>query len=452
MRGRVLLYVSLVANGLLAAGWWWTWRQVRPAEAGSHSAATAVTAPTLTRTNILPRRQFFHWSEIESDDYATYVANLRAIGCPEQTIRDIIIADVNALYARRRATEVQTSQQQWWRAVPDPELEARAQARLEALEAERRELLTRLLGPQWETGDQISLPRPSRPGVALDGPILGLLPPETKQQVQEIYTHYQDQLAAYRERLAAEQRAPDPAELLRLQRQMEQELARVLAPAQLEEFLLRYSDTAEALRRELAELRWLELTPDQFRALFHARRRFEQGLADLAQADSPASALQRQQLEQQYEQALRLALGEELFRQYQRLQDPDYREAVAEARQAGQPELADTLYAIRRALAEEQVRLETNTALTALQKAIEWKRLELEALKARAEALGEPPLPEPAPPPPPMRAHTYRAGETLISLAVEYDVPLSAILRANPGLDFQRLKPGDTILIPVPSQ
>jgi hypothetical protein len=44
----------------------------------------------------------FHWSQIESGDYRIYVANLRAIGCPEQTIRDIIMADVDSLYADRR--------------------------------------------------------------------------------------------------------------------------------------------------------------------------------------------------------------------------------------------------------------------------------------------------------------------------------------------------------------
>src|SRR5437868_620849 len=40
----------------------------------------------------------FHWSLVESRDYRFYIANLRAIGCPEETIRDIIIAEVNRLY------------------------------------------------------------------------------------------------------------------------------------------------------------------------------------------------------------------------------------------------------------------------------------------------------------------------------------------------------------------
>jgi hypothetical protein len=44
----------------------------------------------------------FHWSQIESADYPTYIANLRGIGCPEQTIRDLVKADVDSLYAARR--------------------------------------------------------------------------------------------------------------------------------------------------------------------------------------------------------------------------------------------------------------------------------------------------------------------------------------------------------------
>jgi hypothetical protein len=45
----------------------------------------------------------FSWRSIESADYKEYIANLRAIECPEQTIRDIIIADVNKLYGPREA-------------------------------------------------------------------------------------------------------------------------------------------------------------------------------------------------------------------------------------------------------------------------------------------------------------------------------------------------------------
>ena len=43
------------------------------------------------RTNTVVRRLNFVWSQIESDDYATYIANLRRIGCPEPTVRDLSV-------------------------------------------------------------------------------------------------------------------------------------------------------------------------------------------------------------------------------------------------------------------------------------------------------------------------------------------------------------------------
>lgn len=53
----------------------------------------------------------FRWARVESADYPTYVQNLRSIQCPEQTIRDIIVADVDTnLYAARRR-KLQSQQQ-----------------------------------------------------------------------------------------------------------------------------------------------------------------------------------------------------------------------------------------------------------------------------------------------------------------------------------------------------
>ena len=48
--------------------------------------------------------QSFDWKQIEAADYPTYIENLRAIGCPEETVRDIITADVAGLYEEREVT------------------------------------------------------------------------------------------------------------------------------------------------------------------------------------------------------------------------------------------------------------------------------------------------------------------------------------------------------------
>ncbi len=44
----------------------------------------------------------FRWSQIESTNYLTYISNLRAVGCPSQTVRDIVAADVHGFYAPKQ--------------------------------------------------------------------------------------------------------------------------------------------------------------------------------------------------------------------------------------------------------------------------------------------------------------------------------------------------------------
>src|SRR5580765_4819249 len=141
MRGRVLLWVSLGLNIALAV----MLLRFSPEVTERNSALAAVPPPMdesrIYKTNVVVRRQNFTWVEIESADFPTYIANLRAIGCPEATIRDIIVAEVNQLFARRRATEVVTAEQKWWRSEPDPAVTQAASEKLQALDAERRTLL-----------------------------------------------------------------------------------------------------------------------------------------------------------------------------------------------------------------------------------------------------------------------------------------------------------------------
>jgi len=451
MRWRVLFLVSLAVNVGLALAWWTAARRGVPRGEDARTLATS-NAPAQVRTNVVLRRQFFLWSQLESPDYATYIANLRSIACPEQTIRDIIIADVNALYARRRATEVITPDQQWWRVAADPAVEAAAREKLRALEVERRALLTQLLGPDWETGDQVSLPRPSRPGIELDGPVLGALPNELKQAVQEIYGEAQDRLEAYLEARRKTGESPDPAELARLDRRTRQELARVLPPQALEEYLLRYSLTAANLRDELRTLRFFEASPEEFRALFRARDNFEEQMAALGDSQDAAALARRAELERQHDATLRLALGPERYEEFQRLHDTAYRDSVALARQLGAPQSADALWQIQRVVSEERERISSDPGLTDVQKLVELKRLELEQWRANALALGEQLPPEPPAPPVPTVPHTYRMGESLIGLAAQYDVSLSTIIKANPNVNFHQLRPGDTIQIPQPAK
>ncbi len=50
------------------------------------------------------------------------------------------------------------------------------------------------------------------------------------------------------------------------------------------------------------------------------------------------------------------------------------------------------------------------------------------------------------------RPHVLAPGETLFSLTAAYDVALSELLAANPGLDPRGLQPGMTLRVPVPAE
>ena len=452
MRWRVLTFVSLGVNIALAIAWALT---VQRYNSVFRSISSPNSSPSV-KTNVVVRRQFFTWSEVESPDYPTYIANLRAIGCPEQTIRDIIIAEINVLYAKRLALEL--PEQQWWRSEPDPAVVRAAAEKTRELETDRRDMLTRLLGPSWESGDLASLPRPSRPAVKLDGPVLGVLPPEVKQAVEDISVRSQERLDAY---LRSAGNNPDPAQVAKLRQQTRDDLARILGPTQLEEYLLRYSQNATELRNQLGEMRYFNASRDEFRSLFRATDPIDQQLQALVGDDSPNALMQRNALLQQRDNAIKLALGPDRYEDYSLLQDPAYRSALVTAQQSGTPEAARTLYQISVATAQQQAAIRANTNLTPEQLAIELKRIELEQLRANAQAVGQelPPSEQTAIPAtstqaysttPTIRTHAYvlGVGETIASVAMRYGVTIAQLRAANPDIDLRRLRPGDALQVP----
>jgi len=447
MRWRFLALCSLGVNIVLVA----IWLAARPraTDAQVSAGAGTLTSDAQLKTNLVVRRQFFSWHEVESPDYPSYIANLREIGCPEQTIRDIIIADVNALYSRRRATEVLTSEQQWWRAEPDPAVVQAANEKASALEEERRNLLTGLLGITWESGDMLNLPRPTRPGIALDGTVLGTLPQETKQALQEISLRSQEKMQAYIEEQMRQGRGISSTEMSKFRQQTRQELGKLLSPGQLEEYLLRYSQTAFELRSQLGQLRYFNATPEEFRSMFRSTDALDQQIFAISD-DQPNAAQARKSLEDQKETAIKSALGSKRYEEYLLLQDPLYREAVATAQQAGTPEAVRSLYQVSQAVAGEQAAVNADTNMSSIQRSISLKQLELEQLAANALATGQEPGPPALPPIPPFPRRTYvlRPGDNLAVVSLIYGVPVSAIRQANPQLNLNRLRPGEAVTIP----
>jgi hypothetical protein len=388
MRARwwlIWLTVSVVLNGVLLVAWL---RELRPVPS---PAREVVRRPVVTnllrpiRTNLVLQPRFLNWQDLESEDYPTYIRNLRGIGCPPETIRDIIVADVGAWFERRRPAEVPSLRQQWWRRQPDAELVAQVQARQAALEAERHQLLTTLLGPGWEAG--LASAAGGIPDSELDGPVLGSLSTEARRQVHDIERRGRERLAALTEDAKAVGAAASEAEEVRVRRAIRAELAAVLDPEQLEEYLLRTSPTAERLREQFDGV---EPTPDQFRQLFRAADAFEAHLAEVGEGTDPASERRRAALAVELEQTFERELGTARYLRHRLSQDQVFQQTYAAAERAGvAAEKLLPLYQVNQVASEERSRVLADPSLAPEEQTRRLAELYEQRLAALRTLLGE---------------------------------------------------------------
>jgi hypothetical protein len=384
MRTRTWLILSVGLNLAFGFGWYLA---ARPAVPPSTSVSSSNTNKPEVRykTAVVVRSQNFTWQEVESADYVTYIKNLRDIGCPEQTIRDIIVADVNQLYARRKATEVISTDYQWWLSDPDTNLLQKASAKIQELDTERKTLLVKLLGPEWDA-DPSALPQMVRLIISLSGPVLGDLAPEIKQSVYSIALKTQEKIDAYIESQRQQNKAPDMAELDRIRESSRTELAAILKPAELEEYLLRYSKTARGLRDEL---RGLDSSSDEFRTLFRSLDSIETQAAYHYSGEDPALIKQREELEAKRNEILKTTLGKDRYEQYSMNRDPVYQEAKSTAENLG-VESAQVLpiYQINSLTQNEMDRIRKDDTLSNEEKVEALAAAQVEQQKALEKIMG----------------------------------------------------------------
>jgi hypothetical protein len=152
MRLNLVCTVSLLLNVALA-GYWLKNRPdsasfpipsqpPQPAavsRASNVSPAATKTAPVVAPPSVTP------WSRIESTDLPAFIARLRAVGCPERTIRDLVVPEIERLYAGPEASPPDADD--FWRPRQPSETlwRSRRLAQLQR-EIDRRDHIRALLG------------------------------------------------------------------------------------------------------------------------------------------------------------------------------------------------------------------------------------------------------------------------------------------------------------------
>ena len=315
---------------------------------------------TVVRTNVVVRHENFTWDQISSTNYAEYIKNLRAVGCPEQTIRDMVCSEINRLYAHRRVTEVVYPNYQWWLSDPDQELVDAASAKIESIEAERRSVLTTLLGAAWHTEGASVIA--SRAGITLTGPLLGEMEPTIKEAAFIIIAQSQEKIEAYQEEQARQGKPVDAMQMVKLREEPFVQLVRIMNSRQYEEFVLRYSPAAQQLREEM---RSMNLSPEQFRDLFNAVGSILGQPVYFYAGNDSQLVKQQQQLQAQSQSLMKTVLGPNVYNAYQLNQDPLYRSSRGLIAQLGLPTTSVTpLYEINRATQTELNRIRNDDSLS----------------------------------------------------------------------------------------
>ncbi len=390
---RPLGGVSLALNVALA-GWWAFGTRSAHREPGRtlgspvHTRSVrAVSTParppngsTIT-TNLLA----FRWSMLEADDYRVYIANLRAVGCPEPILRDLIAAELNALYRRRS------------RDLPEPPFwtagAARAQAYRDrhradhALEAEKRAVYRELLGVDWpgeEPGGTLEL--------ALTELFLGFIPEDRRSGFLTSIQERDAAADAIREAADSILLPADRAALQALYERWFTTLTGRFSPTELAEIRLRMGIMSMHNLDE-KDFDGLELTGREFREL----TRIYQGGADLLRDEfvdrnglrEPAGAPRPSGLDADQQAEVRQLLGDSRAAAYDRNRDPQYREARDFVEEHKLPaSVAGQVYAVRRELDAAAAEVRAETSLTPEDRAARLAAMAADASDAIGRLLG----------------------------------------------------------------
>jgi len=335
------------------------------------SAATTIVTNAVAPTND------FRWTQLESEDYRTYITRLRSIGCPEQTIRDIIIADIDKLLAPRvQSASLQPRDLKYWEPIEqqswDGDAQRTALAKQRMVDFEKREVIRELLGVDL-VGERLK----SQGHDDYYGARLQFLPEEKRARVRLVLDQFSDEERALMERQIEEGDTAAGAELQKVQREKQAAIAQMLTPQEREQYDLWFSPTAMNTRESVYGMNASE---EEFLKLYQLRREFD------AKSGASAPAEAAQELNSRIQQTL----GVERYAEYLRAQDPDYRTLYAATTRFGLPQkLAVELHGFKQAANEQRAQVEADANLTTSQKQAAQQAIVDETARTFQESLGE---------------------------------------------------------------
>jgi len=357
-----------------------------PVVAKAANAVTKAAAVPAGATNSAGQK--FDWRSVESEDYKKYIANLRAIGCPEDTIRDIILADINKMFEdRKRALKKPVEKFKFWETgmksmakMMGGAMDEETIKQNQALAAEKRAVIKELLG--IEPAEKPDLMAGFNPFDSM----LDFLPAEKQTKLMELMQSMQA-----RQMKALGDGAPDADSMKNLQKaqkEMEDEVAKILTPSEFEDYQLRLSQTAMMLRMQLGGF---TPTEQEFRDIFKYQKTFDDQYSMFdSGSDDKAEEDKRKAAQTELDNNLKSVLGDQRYADYKREKDYEYQSIAKAAEKQGLPKEAGIKIYDMKAVAQEQAKaIRNDKTLTGAQRQAALAGIRTETEKALQEVFGE---------------------------------------------------------------
>jgi hypothetical protein len=389
----LLLNVAAVAAGFVFFGDYWR-RQTDQERATAQTELAAWKARFAAPEPVPPPEPLvvyqtndFHWSQLESTNYREFIANLRAIGCPERTIKDIIITDVMRLYAQRRGQYYHNGRSfQYWetndkRKLTEAQIEERDE-QLAQIDKELPAVLRELLGINYER-------ELNKYFVDADeeDSRLAFLSEDQRAQVLSLREEFEGK----RERIlyGLQNGKPEPSDIDQL-RQIDQEqdeaLAQVLSPQEKQQYELSMSATADRLRQQLIGF---NPTQEEFLDLYQRQKDIDDAYEFEDTNDATVVAAKAAD-EAEALKAFKANLASDRVAQFDRSQDPDYQNLCVLSQRYDLPaDTAGTLVDMRQVAAEERQKLLSNKDIPPERVEAALQAIQAETEKAVRQTLGE---------------------------------------------------------------
>jgi hypothetical protein len=355
------------------------------AEGKSPSLKEKHAPPILVRTNA------FQWGQLESEDYRTYINRLRSIDCPEETIRDIIIADLEKLMMPDlQATEGKREPPKYW----EPKTRERTVDTLakagqkQDIDFKKREIVRELLG--IDLASERSRAKGERDSYAER---LGFLDPEKQMRVRMAIEKANREETLLREEswLENDELTPDDKKQLReIQQRKTGEIEQLLTPDELERYNLWFSSSAYRVRDA-----FLVLDPNEqdFLALYRFQKEFDDRWDGVdPNILTPEEKWQYQQAQTKLNDQIHEHLGQERYEKFLQTREPDFQQMQDTIAQfALKPEVAGEVYSFKKVLVEERNHVNATASIDPGQKQEILRALSEETEKAVVETMGPKP-------------------------------------------------------------